>query len=400
MTPNVLHNRAILRQLAQSSDNAVMQTTVVTPDLAAALLPSPNPVQLLDPTGAEVTQQGTRRPYAMPTPERLREVWRAMVIGRRFDIQATALTKQGRLAVYPSSRGQEACQVGVTTSMRSGDWLFPTYRDSMAVVTRGVDPMETLTQMRGVEHCGYDPKVHKTAPQCTPLSTQLIHAAGAAYGEKRRGTDNVAVAFIGDGATSEGDFHEALNFAAVFEAPAVFFVQNNKYAISVPLSKQTKAPALAYKGIGYGVASEQVDGNDPAAVVAVMDVALEHCRSGKGPFLIEAHTYRLDAHTNADDATRYRSSDEVTAWLERDPIARLEAWLKAHGALNDDIVAATHAEAEQVASDLRDKMNAEATTDPMSLFDNVFEQRTPQLEDARRMLAAEIAADAEMEDHK
>ncbi|WP_246136629.1 thiamine pyrophosphate-dependent dehydrogenase E1 component subunit alpha [Leekyejoonella antrihumi] len=375
-----------------------MQTTAVTPDLAAHLLPSPNPVQLLDPTGTEVPQEGTRRPYLMPPPERLREVWRAMVIGRRFDIQATALTKQGRLAVYPSSRGQEACQVGATLSVTGNDWVFPTYRESMALVTRGIDPVEVLSLLRGDQHCGYDPKAHKTAPQCTPLSTQLIHAAGAAYGEKRRGTDNVALAFIGDGATSEGDFHEALNFAAVFEAPAIFFVQNNKYAISVPLSKQTKAPALAYKGIGYGVASEQVDGNDPAAVLAVMDVALEHCRAGHGPFLIEAHTYRLDAHTNADDASRYRSSDEVTAWLERDPIARVETWLKAHGALNDDLVSATHAEAETLASDLRDRMNVDPQADPMSLFDNVFEQRTPQLEDARRMVAAELAADAEMED--
>ncbi len=367
-----------------------MQTTAASPDRVAHLLPLPTPLQLVDPTGAEVPLADLPRPYRMPSADRLRQVWRSMVIGRRFDLQATALTKQGRLAVYPSSRGQEACQVGATLSLREQDWMFPTYRDSMALVTRGIDPVEVLSLLRGDQHCGYDPRARRTAPQCTPLATQLVHAAGAAYGERRRGTDHVALAFIGDGATSEGDFHEALNFAAVFDAPAIFFVQNNKYAISVPLAKQTKAPSLAYKGIGYGVPGEQVDGNDPAAVLAVMDVALEHCRSGHGPFLIEAHTYRMDAHTKADDATRYRSSDEVSAWLERDPIARTEAWLKAHGALNDDVVSATHAEAETLAAELRDRMNADPVVDPMSLFDNVFEQRTSQLEDARRMVAAEL----------
>ncbi|GAB3581431.1 thiamine pyrophosphate-dependent dehydrogenase E1 component subunit alpha [Calidifontibacter terrae] len=360
-----------------------------------ALLPSPRPVQLLDPTGLEVEQQGTRRDYPMPSADRLQDLWRRMVLGRRFDLQATALTKQGRLAVYPSSRGQEACQVGAIASLTATDWMFPTYRESMALVSRGIDPVEVLTLLRGSAHCGYDPMAHRTAAQCTPLATQLIHCAGAAYGMKRRGEQGVALGFIGDGATSEGDFHEAMNFAAVFEAPAIFFVQNNKYAISVPLEKQTKAPALAYKGIGYGVASEQVDGNDPAAVLAVMDVAREHCLSGKGPFLIEAHTYRMDAHTNADDATRYRSGDEVTAWLERDPIARLEAYLRGHNLLNDDQANAVRQEAEALAADLRDRMNLDPSTDPMSLFDNVFARPTAQVDQARTMVSAEIAASQE-----
>ncbi|MBC9955637.1 thiamine pyrophosphate-dependent dehydrogenase E1 component subunit alpha [Yimella sp. cx-51] len=371
-----------------------MQTT--TQDVAVeAFLPSPRPVQLIDPTGAEVTQEGTRRPYAMPTADRLQDVWRHMVLGRRFDLQATALTKQGRLAVYPSSRGQEACQVGVMRSLTTRDWVFPTYRESMALVTRGIDPVEVLTLLRGSAHCGYDPMKHRTAAQCTPLATQLVHAAGTADGLRRRGEDSVALGFIGDGATSEGDFHEALNFAAVFDAPAIFFVQNNKYAISVPLSKQTKAPSLAYKAVGYGMACEQVDGNDPAAVLAVMDAALRHCRGGSGPFLIEAHTYRMDAHTNADDASRYRSGDEVTAWLDRDPIARLEAYLRARGLLNDDQANAVRQEAEALATDLRDRMNVDPQVDPMSLFDNVFSQSTPQVEQARAMVRAELDADQE-----
>ena len=301
------------------------------------LMPAPLPVRFLDDDGRRV--QTIVDDYAEPAPEQLVEAYRRMVIGRRFDIQATALTKQGRLAVYPSSRGQEACQVGAMLALQPGDWAFPTYRESVALVTRGIDPIEVLTLLRGDAHCGYDPVATRTAPQCTPLATQLIHAAGLAYGEMRKGRDSVALAFVGDGATSEGDFHEALNFAAVFKAPVVFVVQNNKYAISVPLSKQTAAPSLSYKGIGYGIASEQVDGNDPMAVLAVLNKAAAHARSGNGPVLVELHTYRLDAHTNADDATRYRDEDEVTGWLRRDPIARLEAYLRAQGLLDDEAVA-------------------------------------------------------------
>src|SRR5699024_5117969 len=237
----------------------------------ADLLPCAEPVHFLDEQG-ELTgpsAEAASRGYEMPNDEDLVAVWRQMVIGRRFDTQATALTKQGRLAVYPSSRGQDACQVAPVLALAEQDWFFPTYRDSMALVTRGLDPVEVLTLLRGSWHCGYDPVATRTAPQCTPLATQAVHAAGAGHGLARRGSNGVALCFIGDGATSEGDFHEGLNFAAVFNTPTVFFVQNNKYAISVPLDKQTKAPSLAYKGVGYGVRSEQVDGNDPAAVLAV-----------------------------------------------------------------------------------------------------------------------------------
>ncbi|KNX38449.1 pyruvate dehydrogenase (acetyl-transferring) E1 component subunit alpha [Luteipulveratus halotolerans] len=372
-----------------------METTLAPGGVAADLLPSPRPVQLLDPDGLLVQQPQDAHHYDVPSAERLLAAWRGMVIGRRLDVQSTALTKQGRLAVYPSSRGQEACQVGAVQAITERDWMFPTYRESMALFTRGIDPVETLTLLRGDAHCGYDPKAHKTAPQCTPLSTQLIHAAGAAYGEKRRGTDAVALAFIGDGATSEGDFHEALNFAAVFSAPVIFFVQNNKYAISVPLAKQSKAPALAYKGIGYGVRSEQIDGNDPAAVLAVMDAAVAHARAGNGPFLIEAHTYRMDAHTNADDASRYRTSDEVSAWLAKDPLSRLQTWLTVNGHLDEAGIRDAEQEAEERAADLRDRMNSEPTVEPMSLFDNVFAEPTPQLREQRAMVAAELEAEAQ-----
>jgi 2-oxoisovalerate dehydrogenase E1 component alpha subunit len=357
------------------------------------LLPAPLPVRFLNDVGERV--QTVVDDYAEPAPEQLLEAYRRMVIGRRFDVQATALTKQGRLAVYPSSRGQEACQVGAMLALRPGDWAFPTYRESVALVTRGIDPIEVLTLLRGDAHCGYDPMATKTAPQCTPLATQLVHAAGLAHGESRKGRGSVALAFVGDGATSEGDFHEALNFAAVFKAPVVFVVQNNTYAISVPLSKQTAAPSLSYKGIGYGVASEQVDGNDPMAVLAVLNKAVAHARSGKGPVLVELHTYRLDAHTNADDATRYRDEAEVTGWLARDPIARLEAYLRGEGLLDDDAVAQVAAEAEAVAADVRTRMNADVEVDPLSLFDHVYATPTPQLLEQRAQVQAELAAEAE-----
>ena len=357
------------------------------------LMPAPIPVQFLDDTGHRV--QAITDDYAEPAHEQLIAAYRAMVIGRRFDIQATTLAKQGRLAVYPPSRGQEACQIGSMLALSEGDWAFPTYRDSMALVTRGLDPIEVLDGPRGYSHCGYDPMATQTAPQCTPLATQLVHAAGFAYGEKRRGRPTVAMAFVGDGGTSEGDFHEALNLAAVFKSPVVFLVQNNKYAISVPLSKQTAAPSLGYKGIGYGIASEQVDGNDAMAVLAVLNKAVAHARSGQGPVLVEAHTYRLDAHTNADDATRYRDSDEVDDWLRHDPITRLEAWLKREGLVDDAFIASVVQDAEAVAADVRDRMSIAPVLDPMSLFSNVFAAPTPQLLEQGAMVQAELEADAE-----
>jgi 2-oxoisovalerate dehydrogenase E1 component alpha subunit len=352
-----------------------------------ALLPAERPVQFLTEAGTAV--RGPQA-YPQPAPDLLRAAYRGMVIGRRFDAQATALTKQGRLAVYPSSHGQEACQVGAVLALDDRDWLFPTYRESVALVTRGIDPVEVLSLLRGDSHCGYDPRRHHVAPQCTPLATQTLHAAGLAHAEARKGSGRIALAFVGDGATSEGDFHEALNFAAVFRAPVVFLVQNNRYAISVPLERQSAAPALAYKGIGYGVPAEQVDGNDPVAVLAVLSAAAAHARSGAGPFLVEAHTYRMDAHTNADDATRYRSAAEVEQWRRRDPVPRLETYLRQRGELSDADVAAIAAEAEDFAAALRARLNAEAELSPTDLFDHVYSSPTPQLREQRAQLLAEL----------
>ncbi|MFE9933728.1 pyruvate dehydrogenase (acetyl-transferring) E1 component subunit alpha [Streptomyces sp. NPDC005533] len=356
------------------------------------LLPSLTPVRFVAEDGTPVAKPAPG--YTEPAPEALREAYRRMVVGRRFDTQATALTKQGRLAVYPSSRGQEACQIGAVLALRPDDWLFPTYRDSVALVARGIDPLEVLTLLRGDWHCGYDPAATRVAPQCTPLATQVLHATGMAESLRRTGGDGVAMALVGDGATSEGDFHEALNFAAVFRAPVVFFIQNNKYAISVPVARQSAAPALAYKGIGHGVRSEQVDGNDLVAVLAVLTAAVEHARTGHGPVLVEAHTYRMDAHTNADDATRYRDAAEVERWSAADPVSRLETYLRARGTLTDEDVAAVREEAETLATELRAGMNEETVPDLLELFDHVYAEPTPQLREQRALLAAELAEDA------
>ena len=350
-----------------------------------ALLPEPTARQLIDAGGQLVPGAGQ-----LPPPGVLRELYRRMVIGRRFDAQATALTKQGRLAVYPSSHGQDACQVGAVLALREQDWLFPTYRDTVAVVTRAVDPVEALSLLRGEWHCGYDPYERRVAPQCTPLATHALHAVGLAHAARLRGEDTVALVLTGDGATSEGDTHEALNFAAVWQAPVVFLVQNNGYAISVPLAKQTAAPTLAHKGIGYGMPGLLIDGNDAAAVYTSVADAVARASRGEGPTLIEALTYRIEAHTNADDATRYREGDEVAAWQARDPLTRLETYLRGAGLLDDGAAAGLQEEAERFAASVRERMNSDAASDPAEMFAHVYRTPTAQLIEQRDDLLDEL----------
>ncbi|MBV2356056.1 pyruvate dehydrogenase (acetyl-transferring) E1 component subunit alpha [Streptomyces sp. J2-1] len=348
----------------------------------APLLPDAEPYRVLGTEAAEGVD-----------PALLRRLHAELVRGRRYNVQATALTKQGRLAVYPSSTGQEACEVAAALVLEDRDWLFPSYRDTLAVVARGVDPVETLTLLRGDWHHGYDPHAHRVAPLSTPLATQLPHAVGLAHAARLKGDDVVALAMIGDGGTSEGDFHEALNFAAVWQAPVVFLVQNNGFAISVPLAKQTAAPSLAHKAVGYGMPGRLVDGNDAAAVHEVLADAVRRAREGGGPTLVEAVTYRIDAHTNADDATRYRGDAEVEAWRAHDPVRLMERELTARGLLDDAALDAVRQEAEEMAADLRARMNQDARPDPMSLFDHVYAETTTQLREQREMLRAELAAE-------
>ncbi|MET8831043.1 thiamine pyrophosphate-dependent dehydrogenase E1 component subunit alpha [Streptomyces sp. NPDC004610] len=350
----------------------------------APLLPDPEPHRVL----------GTPR-AAGTDPALLRRLYTETVKGRRYNAQATALTKQGRLAVYPSSTGQEACEIAAALVLQERDWLFPSYRDTLAVIARGVDPVAALTLLRGDWHTGYDPRAHRVAPLSTPLATQLPHAVGLAHAARLKGDDVVALALVGDGGTSEGDFHEALNFAAVWRAPVVFLVQNNGFAISVPLAKQTAAPSLAHKAVGYGMPGRLVDGNDAAAVHEVLTDAVRRAREGGGPTLVEAITYRMEAHTNADDATRYRGDAEIEAWRDHDPVLLLERELEARGLLDEAGKTAARDAAEALAADLRARMNADVVLDPMDLFAHVYAEPTPQLREQEALLRAELAADQE-----
>ncbi|WP_261566851.1 thiamine pyrophosphate-dependent enzyme [Frankia gtarii] len=357
----------------------------------APLLPDPEPVRILGTPAAKTFDA-----------ELQRELYRRLVLGRRFNQQATTLTRQGRLAVYPASTGQEACQITASMVLRKQDWLFPSYRDTLAVVARGVRPLDALTLMRGHAHSGYDSYEHRIAPLSTPLATQAPHAVGLAHAARLRAAADpeaaeelVALALVGDGGTSEGDFHEALNFAGVLGAPVVFLVQNNGYAISVPLASQSAAPTLAHKAVGYGIVGRLVDGNDALAMHSVLSAAVEHARSGRGPVLVEAITYRLDAHTNADDATRYRSAAEVDAWRARDPLTLLERHLRAAGLLDDAGVAATARAAEELATEIRTQFDNPPDPDPDSLFTHVYATPTSQLREQAAELAARLDADAD-----
>ncbi|RDI21492.1 thiamine pyrophosphate-dependent dehydrogenase E1 component subunit alpha [Lentzea flaviverrucosa] len=342
------------------------------------------PARWLDESGRLV--RGTSAPDA----EALLDGYRRLVFARRLNEQCGALVRQGRLAVYPSSRGQEACQVACASVLSDGDWLFPTYRDTAAIAARGVNPVEVLTLLRGDWHCGYDPVRHKVAPQATPLATQLPHAVGVGHAARLKGEDTVVMALCGDGATSEGDFHEACNFAAVFRAPVVFFVQNNKYAISVPLARQSVAPSLAVKAIGYGMPGVRVDGNDLPALEKVLGEAVARARAGEGPTLVEADTYRIESHTNADDASRYRTDDEVADWLPRDPLLRVRTYLTAVGALDDEREQEITAAAEAMAAAVRTGVGAESAADPGELFAHLYATPTPQLAGQRAALRAEL----------
>ncbi|QKV93721.1 pyruvate dehydrogenase (acetyl-transferring) E1 component subunit alpha [Streptomyces sp. NA02950] len=349
---------------------------------AAPLLPDAEPYRLLGTAAA-----------ADVAADLLTRLHRELVHGRRYNAQATALTRQGRLAVYPSSTGQEACQVAAGLVLEEPDWLFPSYRDTLAAVVRGLDPVQALTLLRGDWHSGYDPRTHRVAPLCTPLATQLPHAVGLAHAARLKGDDVVALALVGDGGTSEGDFHEALNFAAVWQAPVVFLVQNNGFAISVPLAKQTAAPSLAHKAVGYGMPGRLVDGNDAVAVHQVLDEAVRRARRGGGPTLVEAITYRIEAHTNADDATRYRTEAEVEAWRAHDPIALLEDAMRDRDLLDDQSVEAVRESAERLAADLRERMNQDPVVDPMELFEHIYADKTSQLREQAAQLRAELDAE-------
>jgi 2-oxoisovalerate dehydrogenase E1 component alpha subunit len=283
----------------------------------------------------------------------LRALLRWMIVARRVDGECIALQRQGQLTVYPGFEGQEAAQVGSAWALRREDFVWPTFRELAAAMVRGVDVVQYLQYHRGTWHGGpYDPRATRFGPICIPIATQLPHAVGYALGQKLDGTEVVTLAYFGDGSTSEGDFHEAANLAGVWQLPLVLLCQNNGWAISVPTSEQT-AGEIWRRAQGYGFPGVRVDGNDVLAVFAATRDALERARSGYGPTLIEAMTYRMGAHSTADDAGRYRDGAEVEAARQGDPIARFRAWLIASGKTDDAFVTACEEEAEAFAMDVR-----------------------------------------------
>ena len=339
-------------------------------------------LQLLTPDGTRVTTRGTKhyRDLAADlTPDRLRAMYHDMVLTRRFDEEATALQRQGELALYAPARGQEAAQVGSAHALRPQDWVFPSYREHGVLQVRGVDPVDRLRFYRGSDHGGWDPNEHSVQMYTVVIGSQALHAVGYAMGMQRDGVvatgddavDAAVVTYFGDGATSQGDVSEALVFASVNDSPVVFFCQNNQWAISVPTSKQTKVP-LYRRGEGFGVPGVRVDGNDVLAVYAATTEALQRARRGDGPTFIEAYTYRMGAHTTSDDPTRYRTSEQEELWAGRDPIARLEALLRAEGALDEafltDLAADAEVLAERVRTETRKLHPGSATT----IFDDVY----------------------------
>ena len=304
--------------------------------------------------------------------DQLRELLRLMIVCRRLDRECTALQRQGELTVYPAFEGQEGAQIGSAFALGPDDFVFPSFRELAVAVARGVDTVEYLQYHRGTWHGGpYDPIANRFAPICVPVATQIVHAVGWAMGAKLDGTGACSIAYFGDGSASEGDFHEGANMASVFGVPVILFCQNNGWAISVPLAQQTVAP-IAKRAEGYGMPGVRVDGNDVLAVYAVTKSAIERARAGEGPTLIEAITYRVGSHSTADDASRYRTDDEVAPWRERDPIERHRRFLESLGLIDETFVKEVEEAAETWVSEVRGALTALGTPPVSEIFDHVF----------------------------
>lgn len=260
--------------------------------------------------------------------EQLRQLYRWMLLGRSLDERALRLQRQGRLGTFAPVSGQEAAQVGSACLLEEGDWMFRSYRETVASIVFGANPKDFLLYSMGNATGGREPERINLFPVSIQIATQIPHATGAAWASKLKGEDRIAIAYFGDGATSKGDFHEALNFAAVMKVPVIFFCQNNQWAISVPVAKQMATPTIAQKALAYGLEGVRVDGNDLLAVQEVTDEAVRRARAGEGPTLIEALTYRVGPHTTSDDPTRYHDARTHSEWQGRDPIKRFRVFLE------------------------------------------------------------------------
>ena len=325
--------------------------------------------------------------------EQLRDLYRRMVVTRRVDREAINLQRQGQLALHASCLGQEGAQIGSALALAEQDWVFPSYRELGVAMVRGVDPADLLHVWRGTWLSGHDPYRTNFAPMSIPIGTQALHAAGFAMGARFDANPIAVIAYVGDGATSEGDLHEGCNFAAVYQAPCIFFVQNNQYAISVPLEQQTHAPTLAHKAVGYGMPGYRCDGNDVLATYAVTKRAVERARQGDGPTFVEALTYRMEAHTTSDDPTRYRTQEELDEAAKADPLLRMRNLLVKRDLLDETVEKQIEEEAKDAASTVRAGIYDAPHGDPMELFDHVYTDTTGFFDRDRELLAAELEAE-------
>ena len=320
-----------------------------------------------------------------------------MLLGRRFDERMLRLQRQGRIGTFAPISGQEAAHLGAAATMRASDWMVPAFRETTAELLRGRTMESVLLYYNGYNEGGSIDQDSNTLPLCVPVASQILHAVGIGWSIKYRQRDEVAMVFFGDGATSEGDFHEGLNFAGVYQIPVIFVCQNNQWAISIPRSQQTRSLTLAQKAIAYGINGIQVDGNDILAVYAAATESVQRARSGNGATLIECITYRMTVHTTADDPKRYRADEEVAAWRKRDPIDRYQKYLINKGLLTDKKI-----KAEEKA--IQDKIQAaveqaeermKSLGDPMNMFDHAYADIPPHLSEQKEFLARELSEGTE-----
>src|SRR5438874_8578401 len=313
----------------------------------------------------------------------LRSLYRSMRLARRLDERMVRLQRQGRIGTFAPTKGQEASQMGSIFTLRPTDWMVPSFRETAAMIWRGWPIEKLLLFFAGHLEGGQPAPDQHDLPITIPVATQLPHAVGLAYAAQYRGDDVVVMAYFGDGATSEGDFHEALNFAGVWHVPVVFVCQNNQWAISVPLKKQTHSRTLAQKALAYGLPGLQVDGNDVLAVYAAAREAVDRAPAGEGPTLIECVTYRLGVHTTADDPTKYRSEEEEQAWEQKDPLTRFRVYLEKKDLLEDGLEQRVD---EEIAEAVR-RFEATPPPDPLLVFDHVYAEMPPHLLAQREELA-------------
>jgi 2-oxoisovalerate dehydrogenase E1 component alpha subunit len=361
-------------------------------------------VQMLSPEGVFTEHQDF--PIDV-TGELLRGLYRDMVLVRRFDREGNSLQRQGQLNIWVPLLGQEAAQIGAGRAMEPADMAFPSYREHGVAWCRGVDPTLLLGIFRGTDQCGWDPKQTRFNCYTIVIGNQVLNATGYAMGQKFDGVigsrsadagetapDEATIVFFGDGATSQGDVHEGMVFAAAFDAPVVFYCQNNQWAISEPVTKQTRVP-LWERSTGYGFPGVRVDGNDVIACLAVTRWALDECRSGNGPVMIEAFTYRMDAHTTSDDPTRYRTSAEEEHWKLLDPIQRVRAHLAREGLADQQFFDTVDGEADELASRFRSYCIQMPTPEPDRMFEHVYSEPHAGLQAQQREHADYLAGFAD-----